>query len=66
MLRTGSHSGTWCTMGAADVLKRELFEAACRYLYLDLTALGGQEDRERPAGRSDGPAGAWMRCHDRY
>jgi predicted dithiol-disulfide oxidoreductase (DUF899 family) len=37
------------------------------YNLLDLTALGRQEDRERPAGRSDGPLFmAWVRQHDRY
>ncbi|WP_028927151.1 DUF899 domain-containing protein [Pseudonocardia acaciae] len=36
------------------------------YNWLDLTALGRQEDWERPTGRADGPAGHWLRRHDRY
>jgi predicted dithiol-disulfide oxidoreductase (DUF899 family) len=36
------------------------------YNWLDLTARGRQEDWERPPGRSDGPALAWLRHHDRY
>lgn len=36
------------------------------YNYLDLTALGRQEDWEEPPGRSDGPFMAWLRRHDRY
>ncbi|HEY1013299.1 MAG TPA: DUF899 domain-containing protein [Herpetosiphonaceae bacterium] len=36
------------------------------YHWLDLTALGRQEDWEQPAGRSDGGAFAWLRRHDRY
>lgn len=36
------------------------------YNYLDLTALGRQEDWEQPAGRSDGPFMAWVRYHDHY
>ncbi len=36
------------------------------YNYLDLTALGRQEDWEQPAGRSDGPFMHWVRHHDRY
>jgi predicted dithiol-disulfide oxidoreductase (DUF899 family) len=36
------------------------------YNWLDLTALGRQEDWEEPAGRSDGPAQSWLRRHDRY
>jgi predicted dithiol-disulfide oxidoreductase (DUF899 family) len=36
------------------------------YNYLDLTALGRQEDWEEPPGRSDGPFMHWLRHHDRY
>ncbi len=36
------------------------------YNYLDLTPLGRQEDREAPAGRSDGPPMHWLRRHDEY
>jgi predicted dithiol-disulfide oxidoreductase (DUF899 family) len=36
------------------------------YNYLDLTALGRQEDWEEPRGRSDGPFMHWVRHHDRY
>jgi hypothetical protein len=36
------------------------------YIYLDLTALGRQEDWEEPPGRSDGPFMAWVRRHDKY
>jgi predicted dithiol-disulfide oxidoreductase (DUF899 family) len=36
------------------------------YNYLDLTALGRQEDWEQPAGRSDGPMMSWVRRHDEY
>ena len=36
------------------------------YNYLDLTALGRQEDWEAPPGRSDGPFMHWVRHHDRY
>jgi len=36
------------------------------YNYLDLTALGRQEDWEEPRGRSDGPFMHWIRHHDRY
>ncbi len=34
--------------------------------YLDLTALGRQEDWEQPAGRSDGRGRTWLRRHDEY
>jgi predicted dithiol-disulfide oxidoreductase (DUF899 family) len=36
------------------------------YSYLDLTALGRQEDWEQPPGRSDGPFMHWVRRHDEY
>jgi predicted dithiol-disulfide oxidoreductase (DUF899 family) len=36
------------------------------YNWLDLTALGRQEDWEQPAGRSDGPPQHWLRRHDAY
>jgi predicted dithiol-disulfide oxidoreductase (DUF899 family) len=36
------------------------------YNYLDLTALGRQEDWEEPAGRSNSPFLAWVRHRDRY
>jgi predicted dithiol-disulfide oxidoreductase (DUF899 family) len=36
------------------------------YNWLDLTALGRQEDWEQPPGRSDGPAQSWLRRHDEY
>jgi predicted dithiol-disulfide oxidoreductase (DUF899 family) len=36
------------------------------YNWLDLTALGRQEDWEKPAGRSDGPFMGWVRRHDEY
>jgi predicted dithiol-disulfide oxidoreductase (DUF899 family) len=36
------------------------------YNYLDLTALGRQEDWEQPYGRSDGPVMSWLRRHDEY
>ncbi|MGH2405390.1 MAG: DUF899 domain-containing protein [bacterium] len=36
------------------------------YNWLDLTALGRQEDWEQPPGRSDGSAMSWLRRHDRY
>jgi predicted dithiol-disulfide oxidoreductase (DUF899 family) len=36
------------------------------YSYLDLTALGRQEDWEQPSGRSDGPFMHWVRRHDEY
>jgi predicted dithiol-disulfide oxidoreductase (DUF899 family) len=34
--------------------------------YLDLTALGRQEDWELPTGRSDGRGKSWLRRHDEY
>ncbi|MFG6117812.1 DUF899 domain-containing protein [Thalassobacillus sp. B23F22_16] len=34
--------------------------------YLDLTALGRQEDWEKPPGRSDGNGNSWLRRHDEY
>lgn len=34
--------------------------------YLDLTALGRQEDWELPSGRSDGNGKTWLRRHDEY
>jgi predicted dithiol-disulfide oxidoreductase (DUF899 family) len=40
--------------------------ANATYNWLDLTARGRQEDWEQPPGRSDGPAMAWLRLHDRY
>ena len=36
------------------------------YNYLDLTALGRQEDWETPRGRSNSPFMAWLRHHDKY
>jgi predicted dithiol-disulfide oxidoreductase (DUF899 family) len=36
------------------------------YNWLDLTALGRQEDWEQPPGRSDGPFFQWLRRHDQY
>jgi predicted dithiol-disulfide oxidoreductase (DUF899 family) len=36
------------------------------YNWLDLTALGRQEDWEQPPGRSDGGAQSWLRRHDEY
>ncbi len=36
------------------------------YNWLDLTALGRQEDWERPPGRSDSPAMSWLHRHDQY
>jgi predicted dithiol-disulfide oxidoreductase (DUF899 family) len=36
------------------------------YNWLDLTALGRQEDWEQPPGRSDGAFMAWVRRHDEY
>lgn len=36
------------------------------YNFLDLTALGRQEDWEQPPGRSNSPFMAWVRYHDRY
>jgi predicted dithiol-disulfide oxidoreductase (DUF899 family) len=36
------------------------------YNWLDLTALGRQEDWEQPPGRSNSPFLAWVRYHDRY
>ena len=36
------------------------------YNWLDLTALGRQEDWEQPPGRSDGPFMSWIRRHDNY
>jgi hypothetical protein len=34
--------------------------------FLDLTALGRQEDWEQPPGRSDGNSKTWLRRHDEY
>lgn len=34
--------------------------------YLDLTALGRQEDWEQPPGRANAPASGWWRLHDEY
>ncbi|WP_188455689.1 DUF899 domain-containing protein [Virgibacillus oceani] len=34
--------------------------------YLDLTALGRQEEWEQPPGRSDGRGSSWLRRHDEY
>jgi len=34
--------------------------------WLDMTALGRQEEWEEPKGRSDGPFMAWVRRHDEY
>jgi predicted dithiol-disulfide oxidoreductase (DUF899 family) len=36
------------------------------YNWLDLTALGRQEDWEQPAGRGTDPALSWVRRHDEY
>ena len=36
------------------------------YNWLDLTALGRQEDWEQPRGRSNSPFMAWLRHHDKY
>ena len=36
------------------------------YVWLDLTALGRQEDWEEPAGRADGEFMHWVRRHDEY
>jgi uncharacterized protein (TIGR02246 family) len=36
------------------------------YNYLDMTALGRQEDWEEPRGRSDTPFMGWLRRHDEY
>jgi predicted dithiol-disulfide oxidoreductase (DUF899 family) len=36
------------------------------YNYLDMTALGRQEDWEEPPGRSDSPFMGWLRRHDKY
>jgi len=36
------------------------------YNYLDLTALGRQEDWEKPSGRSDAKMMQWVRRHDKY
>ncbi|MEU8194180.1 DUF899 domain-containing protein [Microbispora amethystogenes] len=36
------------------------------YNWLDLTALGRQEDWESPPGRGDGPFMSWVRRHDEY
>jgi predicted dithiol-disulfide oxidoreductase (DUF899 family) len=36
------------------------------YTWLDMTALGRQEDWEEPKGRSDGPFMSWVRRHDEY
>jgi predicted dithiol-disulfide oxidoreductase (DUF899 family)/ketosteroid isomerase-like protein len=36
------------------------------YNYLDMTALGRQEDWEEPSGRSDTPFMGWLRRHDEY
>ncbi len=36
------------------------------YNWLDLTALGRQEDWEMPPGRADGPFMGWVRRHDEY
>ena len=36
------------------------------YTWLDMTALGRQEDWEEPKGRSDGPFMNWVRRHDEY
>ena len=36
------------------------------YNWLDLTALGRQEDQELPKGRSTGPFMAWIKRHDEY
>ena len=36
------------------------------YSWLDLTALGRQEDWELPHGRSDGPPFSWLHRHDEY
>ena len=34
--------------------------------YLDLTALGRQEDWEEPRGRANSPASGWWELHDEY
>jgi predicted dithiol-disulfide oxidoreductase (DUF899 family) len=36
------------------------------YYWLDLTALGRQEDWERPPGNGDGAGISWLRRHDEY
>jgi predicted dithiol-disulfide oxidoreductase (DUF899 family) len=36
------------------------------YNYLDLTALGRQENWETPSGRSDAKMMEWLRRHDKY
>jgi predicted dithiol-disulfide oxidoreductase (DUF899 family) len=36
------------------------------YVWLDLTALGRQEDWEEPKGRADGPFMSWVKRHDEY
>jgi predicted dithiol-disulfide oxidoreductase (DUF899 family) len=36
------------------------------YVWLDMTALGRQEDWEEPKGRADGPFMSWVKRHDEY
>jgi predicted dithiol-disulfide oxidoreductase (DUF899 family) len=36
------------------------------YVWLDLTALGRQEDWEKPPGNGDGPGMSWLHRHDEY
>jgi predicted dithiol-disulfide oxidoreductase (DUF899 family) len=36
------------------------------YVWLDLTALGRQEDWEQPPGNGDGPGMSWLHRHDEY
>jgi predicted dithiol-disulfide oxidoreductase (DUF899 family) len=38
----------------------------CPLNYLDLTALGRQEDWEEPRGRANSSASGWWRLHDEY
>jgi len=60
-LRDGDH-----VFHAYSAYARGLDLLVGTYNWLDLTALGRQEDWEQPPGRSDGGAQSWLRRHDRY
>ena len=69
-------------MNLPDIVPRDLWLAARKqpystygrgtdilngtFNYLDLTALGRQEDWEEPPGRANASASGWWRLHDEY
>jgi predicted dithiol-disulfide oxidoreductase (DUF899 family) len=70
---TGEQPGTTAFLRDGDRIfrtyssyERGLDLLAGTYNWLDLTALGRQEDWEEPKGRSDGEFMSWLHRHDEY